>query len=194
MVGLITIALSVYMITYSHTLYRWLEPALNLFERKTPYREEQTDSQPAAEKTHDVVLFGLGRYGAAIALHLREENFQILAVDFNPEEIRRLRRGGFDAVYGDASDQDFVSNLDLRGVKWVIAALPHHQVGFTHEDPRTTLIDGLKFLHYEGKIAVTTHHTHEVEPLKAKGADLVLLLFVDAAEQAVDRIKQSISP
>lgn len=43
LVGLITIALSVYMITYSHTLYRWLEPALAPFERKRAQREQTVD-------------------------------------------------------------------------------------------------------------------------------------------------------
>lgn len=190
LIGLITIALSVYMITYSHALYRWLEPVLDLFERKTPYREEKLDGHVAIASKYDVILFGLGRYGAAIAKYLREEDFKILAVDFNPEEIRRLRQRHFDAVYGDASDLDFIATLDLRGVKWVICALPHHDLGVTHEDPRTALIDGLKFQHYTGKVAVSTHNTGEVELLKAKGADLVLMPFIDAAGRAVSRIKE----
>src|SRR5690606_30012298 len=40
LVGLVTIAMSVYMITYSHTLYAWLEPVLGLFERRIPHREQ----------------------------------------------------------------------------------------------------------------------------------------------------------
>ena len=37
LVGLITISLSVYMITYSHSLYAKLEPMLGFFERKNPF-------------------------------------------------------------------------------------------------------------------------------------------------------------
>jgi Kef-type K+ transport system membrane component KefB len=39
LVGLITIALSSYMILYSHHLYAWLAPWLGVFERRHPFRE-----------------------------------------------------------------------------------------------------------------------------------------------------------
>lgn len=46
LVGLVTIALSVYMITWSHKLYVLCEPFLGVFERSAPYRENG-DSAPA---------------------------------------------------------------------------------------------------------------------------------------------------
>ncbi|MEX2130320.1 MAG: cation:proton antiporter, partial [Pseudohongiellaceae bacterium] len=45
LVGMITITLSVYMITYSHFLYRWLEPLLGVFERRVPFREENLEPE-----------------------------------------------------------------------------------------------------------------------------------------------------
>ncbi|HEY7772711.1 MAG TPA: cation:proton antiporter, partial [Marinagarivorans sp.] len=48
LVGLITIALSVYMITYSHGLYGKLERWLALFERGNPFREEALENQPSS--------------------------------------------------------------------------------------------------------------------------------------------------
>lgn len=39
LVGLITISASTYMIIFSHPLYEWLSPWLNVFEREHPYRE-----------------------------------------------------------------------------------------------------------------------------------------------------------
>jgi hypothetical protein len=144
LVGLITIALSVYMITYSHTLYRLLEPLLDIFERKVPMREEAEDQRSMEHKSYDVILFGLGRYGSAIAEHLRKDNLKLLAVDFNPDEVRNWRALGFDAVYGDACDHEFIGHLPLKSVKWVVSAMPQHDLGLTHEDPRLVLIDGLK--------------------------------------------------
>ncbi|PJB73195.1 MAG: sodium:proton exchanger [Alphaproteobacteria bacterium CG_4_9_14_3_um_filter_47_13] len=190
LVGLVTIALSVYMITYSHTLYRWLEPLLEGFERKVPHREENFERQRIIQKPYDIILFGLGRYGTAIASHLHEENINILAVDFNPDEVRNWRRQGYDALYGDACDQDFIAMLPLENTKWVIAAMPQHNLGLVYEDPRIVLIEGLKARNYGGKIAVSTHHADDVEILKQKGANLVLFPFHDAAGQAVQRIKE----
>jgi len=43
LVGLVTIALSTYMILYSGTLYRKLAPFLSVFERRIPFREESPD-------------------------------------------------------------------------------------------------------------------------------------------------------
>jgi len=188
LVGLITISLSVYMITYSHTLYGVLEKALSVFERKIPFREEGIADHGFDRKSYDVVLFGLGRYGKRIAHCLEEKGFRLLAVDFNPEEVRTWSKSQGAAVYGDACDPAFVSSLSLKGVKWVISAMPQHDTGVTHEDPRLSLIYGLKEQGYKGGIAVSTQEQKDVAVLQEKGADLVLFPFHDAAEEAVDRI------
>ncbi|KTD61828.1 cation:proton antiporter [Legionella spiritensis] len=190
LVGLITIAASVYMITYSYTLYRWLEPLLTPFERKTPYREAANASQEFKHKQYDVILFGLGRYGQAIAEHLFQNNYKVLAVDFNPDEVNHWRQKGHHAMYGDACDIEFIATLPLKPAKWIICAIPQHAPGLTHDDPRITLIKGLKEHHYKGKIAVSTQHASQVEAFKEKGADIVFLPFDDAADRAVERIIQ----
>lgn len=194
LVGLITIALSVYMITYSHTLYKWLEPLLGLFERKVAHREEQVEQEYISKKSYDVILFGLGRYGAEIARQLKTKNLKTLAIDHNPDEVRRWQKTGLDTVYGDACDQEFINGLPLKNVGWVICALPQQDLNLTHEDPRLVLIDGLKRSRFTGKIAVTTHTRDEVGALEAKGADLVLLPFSDAAQRAISEMKKHFSP
>lgn len=193
LVGLITIALSVYMITYSHSLYNKLERSLCIFERKLPFREEAIEKQPLSSKPYNVILFGLGRYGKAIAHYLQKEGFSLLAVDFNPDEVQRWREQGHTVMYGDASDPAFVNDLALKGVKWVISAMPQHDIGVTHEDPRLALIEGLKQQQYSGGIVMSTQHEHDQQLLKDKGATLVLMPFRDAAERAVELIK-NVSP
>lgn len=190
LVGLITISLSVYMITYSHSLYAKLESLLILFERKKPFREEKLEQTQISGKGYDVILFGLGRYGKAIAHYLRQEGFNLLAVDFNPDEVRRWRKQGRAVIYGDACDPAFIGSLPLKDVKWVVSAMPQHDIGVTHEDPRLSLIEGLKQQHYQGDIAISTQQLHDQEVLKQKGATLILLPFYDAAEQAVAKIKE----
>jgi Kef-type K+ transport system membrane component KefB len=191
LVGLITIALSVYMITHSHTLYRGLEPLLGVFERKMHAPELMDDQQSLQDKPYDVILFGLGRYGSAIARLLMQEKTSLLAIDFNPDVVRKWRGLGCDAVYGDASDQEFIASLPLRGAKWVISAMPQHDLGLTHEDPRLVLMDALRREDYRGRVAVSAHQSHEKHALKLKGADLVFLPFHDAAERAVERIHEA---
>lgn len=190
LVGLITIALSVYMITYSHTLYRWLEPFMGVFERDVPMREVTEEQYGQGHTSYDVILFGMGRYGSAIAQRLREDKQRLLVVDFNPDEVRKRLTEGYDAVYGDACDQEFIGHLPLKNVKWVILALPQHDLGLTHEDPRLVLIDALKREKFSGKIAVSTQRVEDVAMLKAKGAHVVFLFFHDAAERAVELMRE----
>lgn len=192
LVGLITIALSVYMITYAHPLYRWLEPALGIFERQNPHREAAAHEHadvPESAQHYDIILFGLGRYGNAIGHHLRALGYHILGVDFNPDEVRKWRTHGHAAVYGDACDPEFIASLPLAQVRWVISAMPQHDTGVTHEDPRLMLLSALREAKYTGKTAVSTHDPAQDGMLRHAGAHVVFLPFHDAAERAVTMIR-----
>lgn len=185
LVGLITIALSTYMITYSHHLYAWLEPLLGPFERKTTLREGWTD-EPALAARYDVVIFGLGRFGGAIAQRLKARGLHILGIDFNPSAVQSWREEGLETLYGDATDPEFVSNLPLHDVDWVVSAVSEHDTGLTEDDARAALIRALRDSNFGGKIAVTAHRPADRDWLHKAGADLVLQPFQDAADQASD--------
>lgn len=63
-VGLISIGLSTYLILYSHQIFKFLSPALEIFQRSKDYSEvENTDE----EDDYDVVILGLGRFGRRLA-------------------------------------------------------------------------------------------------------------------------------
>jgi Kef-type K+ transport system membrane component KefB len=188
LVGLITIASSVYMITYSHTLYRFLEPVLGIFERKNPYMEQEGQLQET-KKSFDFIVFGLGRYGSALVQNLREDGYQVLAIDFNPDVVSCWQREGIHAMYGDACDVEFITHLPLAKAQWVISAMPEHDSRLAKEDPRFLLIDTLRAQRFAGKIALSTQVQEEVEVLSRYGADLVFLPYHDAAEMAVRKIQ-----
>jgi voltage-gated potassium channel Kch len=185
LVGLITIGLSTYMITYSHRLYDWLEPLLKPFERGVPHREMR-DAGVGKWQKFDVLLFGLGRYGTGIARRLRQHGLKVLGVDFNPEVVRSSDDQDIMAIYGDATDPEFIGSLPLRPAKWAVSAVPEHRTGLTHDDPRIALIQALRFHGFTGRIAVAAQRAVDVDPLRVAGADLVFLPFQDAADQAVD--------
>ncbi len=193
LVGLITISLSTYMITYSHTLYGWLEPVLGLFERRDPMREAIGDQEHPGQG-YDVVLFGLGRYGSAIAQRLVQHGLTVLGVDFNPTAIKEWQNAGLDAVYGDATDPEFVASLPLASVKWAVSAVPEHDTGVTHEDARSGLIEALRGAGFAGRVAVTAHRASDAEALSGSDADLILQPFRDAADQAAQLIVDAEPP
>jgi Kef-type K+ transport system membrane component KefB len=190
LVGLVTIALSTYMITYSHQLAGWLDGPLRIFERGHPWREAAAAGEMPgmASGAPDVVIFGLGRFGGAIAARLRERGLTVLGVDFDPEAVRAWRRSGYVAVYGDATDPELVAALPLERTRWAISSIPSHAGGVTHDDHRLALISALHSHQFGGKVAVTTHALAEVDLLVGRGADLVLLPFQDAAERTAEII------
>lgn len=185
MVGLVTIAASTYMITYSHQLYTVFERFIGVFERKGTPREP-SEAGMHRNDGHKVIIFGLGRFGTAIGLRLQKRGIKVLGVDFNPLAIRRWRELGLETEFGDATDPEFVTELPLTQAEWIVSTVPIHPTGLSHEDTRTTLIQLTRTSGFCGRIAVASHHARDTEELFASGADLVLEPFQDAADRAVD--------
>ena len=185
MVGLVTIAASTYMITFSHKLYALFEPFLGVFERKGTPREP-TDFAATDDNDDKVIVFGLGRFGTAIGLRLQKRGIRVLGVDFNPLAVRRWRELGLKAKFGDATDPEFVAELPFQGTRWIVSTVPIHPTGLSHEDTRRTLIQLSRTAGFSGRIAAASHSAGDTEVLFAAGADMVLEPFQDAADRAVE--------
>lgn len=182
LVGLITIAASTYMITYSHQIYDRMEPLLGIFDRRmaaTPREDAPSNAQG-----HDVILFGLGRYGLGIAGELRKAGLKVLGVDFSPEAIRYARKDGYDVIFGDATDPEFLAHLPLGAAKWLVLAVPEHETGLTHSDPRRALLRSVRDFGFEGRVAVAAHREQTAVELAQAEADIVLMPYRDAAVAA----------
>jgi Kef-type K+ transport system membrane component KefB/Trk K+ transport system NAD-binding subunit len=185
MVGLVTIAASTYMITYSHQLYAVFEPLLDRFERKGTPREPH-DSTEYGKEGPQVIIFGLGRFGTAIGLRLKKRGIRLLGVDFNPYAISRWRELAMEAEFGDATDLAFVADLPLAKAEWILVTVPHHATGVSHEDVRATLVQMARTSGLRGKIAIGAYHESDTLELLAAGADMVIEPFQDAADRAVE--------
>jgi Kef-type K+ transport system membrane component KefB len=187
LVGIVTIALSTYMIVHSATLYRWLGRFLGPFERRHPAAEDHAPEAGEAPP-RPVILLGLGRYGTAIAEHLVARGVGFLGVDFDPEAVRAFRRRGWPALYGDAADPGFVSGLPLTEAQWIVGAMPQIPLILGHAQTREALMHALKEARFEGRIALAATRPEEEELLHALGVSVVLNPFTDAAAEAVDRL------
>jgi Trk K+ transport system NAD-binding subunit len=178
-VGLLTIALSTYMIIHSARLYEWAAPWLSVFERRTPYREAVADLGQA--QAPDAIVFGLGRYGGGIVRHLLLRNRRVVGVDFDPEALARWRAEGVPVIYGDASDPELFEHLPLKGVSWIVSTAPDIETS-------RVLLHHLRQHDFRGKVAVACRTADEGDTLRLDGADVLLRPYADAAEQAADAI------
>lgn len=192
LVGLITIAVSTYMITYSHNLYRWFEPVLDRFERANPKREEE-DEQRERKEPPTVILMGLAGLGEALADRLLASKVPVLAIDYDPTRVEEWQARGLDAVYGDVTDPEYLAELPLPTAKWVISTVSHHGPDITAIDPRHTLIRTLKAEGFAGQIAISVYRNDEIKEIEAAGADVVLEPFADAADTTMTRVLESLS-
>ncbi|MFQ6758577.1 MAG: sodium:proton exchanger [Deltaproteobacteria bacterium] len=179
LVGLITISASTYMIISSHSLYERLAPYLGVFERKVAHRE--LDGSAGDDRNMDVLLFGLGRYGAAVADNLRQRGCRLLAVDFDPEVVRRHLRDGYAVHYGDAEDPEFIASLPLEQVRWVVSTMRDRVIN-------RMLLHGLHQQGYPGKVALSAASRQEAQQFEREGVDLVFVPYADAAREAADRL------
>ena len=182
LVGLITIGISTYMIIYSHQIFDFVSPALNIFERKYPYREAKVKQVEYIRV--DVIIFGLGRYGNNIARSLEQAGRMVMGVDFDPKAVAEWKQAGRISQLGDAEDPDLHDLLPLSHTKVIISTLADYQINLH-------LLKTLRENKFEGRIALTLHFPEHAQKLLDAGADLILFPFSDAVENILEKLECS---
>jgi len=185
LVGLVTIATSTYMILYSHALYERLAPWLRVFERRVPWRESGAAAFGPQAPRRDAVVFGLGRYGLAVAEGLAAHGLRVAGVDFDPEVVRRCAGARVEVRYGDATDAELFAELPPDASGWLVAALP--DVASNREFVANARRHG-----FRGPIAVVARDPADTGPLTDAGATTVLYPIDDAAGRAADTLAAAI--
>ena len=168
-VGLVTIAASTYMITYSQAISERAKRWLAVLERRNPRERESHVAED-----YDVILYGLGRFGGHLADRLSGAGHRVLAVDFDPHQVKMYAGEGVTAMFGSAEDVHLLEALPLERARYVVSAIPVLQTNLA-------LLHGLRHHRYRGTIALTAHTRHDAEQLRAAGGHTVLEPFSAAA-------------
>jgi Trk K+ transport system NAD-binding subunit len=150
-----------------------------VFERRIPYRE--INDGVGNDKPIEILLVGLGRFGASVASNLVKKGCDFIAVDFDPETVRRHSREGYDVRYGDVENPEFVASLPLDKIEWVVSTVRDGQIN-------RMLLHGLKQHGYKGKTAFSVSNRQEQVHFANEQVSLLLEPYADAAKEAVDRI------
>ncbi len=194
MVGLVTIALSTYMITYSHQLWEVVQPWLRMFDRPAPREDREAIAMDSSARPDGIIL-GLGRYGTGIGRRMAQRGCRVLGADFSPPALAAWRAMGFEGAYGDVTDPEFLAHLPIDGVRWVVSTVREPvSAGVNQPDGRAVMIQALRERGFRGVIAVTAVRSTDRQEMREAGADLVLEPYPDAADRAVERVLEKAQP
>jgi Kef-type K+ transport system membrane component KefB len=181
LVGVTTIAVSTYMILYSHPLYERLAPWLGLFERRNPQRELSSEQETGSTRPVDVIVLGLGRYGGRLAQGLEAAGLAVVGVDFDPESARAWRGKGLAVRYGDATVAELLESLPLASRTWVVSTLPDVA-------SNRGLVQALRTHHYTGELAIVARADEDGLQLKRLGVPTVIYPTRNAVDFAVNNL------
>jgi len=177
-VGLITIAVSSYMILYSSRLYSVLSESLDIFERENSIKDKDKKNGK-----HEIILFGYNRIGYDLLKSFKKMNKEYLVIDYNPEVISTLSYEGVNNKYGDASDSEFLNDLNFDPVKMIISTIPDSEIN-------EMIIDKAKQTNENIIIIVTAQTIQETIKLYESGASYVIVPHFLGANHASKMIKR----
>lgn len=187
MVGLITFAVSTYMITHWKTLYRRFEKALFFLEKKDSQSETADDRSLESLDDH-VVVIGGDQMGASVIEALEDQKVDIVLVDFDPSIVKKYEKIGEGQkvfrLFGDISDLDIQKRAKLDNAKLVISTIPDIE-------DNLLLLKELKHENRKAKIVMMAIEGKEAKALYAQGADYVVLPHLAGGRQIAKLIAEN---
>jgi Kef-type K+ transport system membrane component KefB/Trk K+ transport system NAD-binding subunit len=164
-IGLVTFAGSTYLVTYNHWIYSKLSKYISIFQKKDPYREKRYRK---SVKKSEAILFGYNRVGFSILKSLKKIDRDVLIVDFDPDNIQKLRKKKVEVIYGDAEDDDLLDELGLDKSKIIVSTIPDF-------DTNMLLLGRIREKNKKAIVILTAHQISDALAFYKSGADYVVL-------------------
>jgi Kef-type K+ transport system membrane component KefB len=177
LVALITIGVSTYLMKYDDTIYGRFENILSLFERRNIKERKQKHA------LYPIILFGYHKGGHEFLRVFRQMKQRYLVVDYDPEIIEHLEEQGIRHAYGDATDEEFLEEINAGKAQLVVSMM-------TDSDANRSL---LKYVgRFEPKTTFVCHANNydEAAELYRYGASYVILPHFLGSEHISSFIKQ----
>lgn len=180
----VTAVLSSYAIRFSQPLFRCYDNLLNRAGFKTT-RIERIDESTCDH--HPVALLGVHRAAQALIDSLPAAGrARLLAVDFHPETLKRLKAIGVAGRFGDLASLDTLHHAHLDHAEVIISSIPDMLLkGITNRG----LVQAARTLAPNAIIIATADRPEQHAELLAAGANVV----VNPYELLGDRLAQLIT-
>src|SRR3989344_4633832 len=164
LVGIITIAVSTYLILYADKIYLWCKPMLYFFTIK----KSDIVESPPEDTSAEIIIFGYDRVGYNFVIAAKEIGAKYLVVDFNPSSIARLVPNNLPCRYGDAEDVEFLQEIGLEKAKLVVSTIPDLKTNLL-------LVDYYRSRNATGIIITISHNVENTRELYDVGTSYVVM-------------------
>lgn len=177
LVGIITIFISTYLIYYSDKIYKYVSPILGVFEKKHA-REKAIKSVKTP-----IFLIGSGRISYDFISFFKKEDMKFTVIEHDPEALVKLDAEGILHQYGDASDPDFLEDLNIRESELIISTVPDL-------DTNLLILSIAKREKSSPKVILVTHRISNALQLYEAGANYVILPHFLGGKYAASLLKR----
>jgi Kef-type K+ transport system membrane component KefB len=154
-VGIFSITISSYLITYGNSLYYFIFKGKEIKEKMNIQDTE-------------IYLFGYNRVGYDLLRSFNKFNMKHAIVDYDPEIVKELKGKGETAIYGDATDYNFLENLNWTSTKLIVSTIPYVEANMN-------ILDYLHKTKQKEIFITTAHKIDDALLLYDLGADYVIM-------------------
>ena len=116
-VGLITIAVSSYIILYDEKLYLVFERYLSIFEKK------KTKNERSKRQDNEIILFGYKKGGLEFVKVFKKLGKRFSVIDYDPEVIETLEKTNVHYLYGDITDLELLNEAGIDSIKLLVSVI-----------------------------------------------------------------------
>lgn len=178
LVGIVTIAGSTYLMSYSDSLYTRFKKPLKLLELRKKQKSERTKIE-----FPEMMIFGYDRVGYDFVQVARKIHSKYLVVDFNPSSIKLLQTHDIPSRFGDAEDVEFLDEIGLTQAKIIVSTIPDLQTN-------KLLVTQYRKHNKDGIILLISHDMKQAKELYALGATYVIVPHFIGANHAAKMISK----
>ncbi|MBR0852113.1 Kef family K(+) transporter [Bradyrhizobium diazoefficiens] len=163
----------------------WLAPRLE--SRKESQKAPTAVPEPirTTELTDHTIVIGYGRVGALVGDALKQRQLPFLVAEIGESALDRLKRGGIEAVMGNAAQPEILDATNPARARNLLVAIPEaFEAGQIVQQARAANPDI--------RIIARAHADAEVDHLMGLGADVVIMGEREIARGMIEELERRI--
>ncbi len=140
------------------------------------------ESAPAKEdlKNH-VIVVGFGLNGRNVSRVLSASQIPFIVLELNPETVRSEKKRGVPILYGDASKESVLAQINITTARSVVIAI-------SDASATRRIVELARRLNPSVYIIARTRYTSEVDPLHSLGANDVIPEEFETSIEIISRV------